>query len=645
VFGGVHATVYYKPLIEAGVEYVVLGEGEESFYELCALYNKGEKEKIKYIDGIAYKEDNEVKVSPKTKYIREIDALPLPARDLFPLKNYFRTRLVHSPVNFHHTPIISSRGCPHRCAFCSVGDFWKGLWRGRSPKDVVDEMEYCYKCWNIRDFYFMDDDLTADKERAMRICREIIDRKLKITWHASTGLRSENLDEEMLRLMKKAGCGLIALSPESGSKRVLTQIYWKDIDLNHIRNLVQIANKINLKTMLYFVIGCKGESAQDRKETAHYIIKLTKAGMDEMGIFVLITHPETAITNKIYDNKLNVARWEDMVQGTVPVSHGEYRQLKRYKLKLYFLYFMFQLLYHPAKVFRLFKNFILNKQETKSDRALAMIIKTMLLNVYPKMLIRLCSAPFQFLLKISDYFIGILLKVFLRFLGFFKHAKITPKIYGYLIECIYLIKINREYYFKINKKRLLKCKGVFPSDMAATTEMIVDYLNDNEYLFKNRRILDMGAGAGSIGLELDSFSYLELSDIDNLAIKNLYINANCNLKNIKITHSDLFENIEKSFDTIIWNMPYLRPQAKNFIRSIHIEDRKLSEFFSQAMAYLMSGGRIIISYSSLADFKKLQYLVEKTGFHYKVVKEKPLILETLYVIELWKKMDFSFPTH
>lgn len=642
VFGGVHASAYYESLLEAGADYIILGEGEESFYELC-LACKGKKEKLKNIDGIAYKENNKIKVNPKTKYIKDIDSLPFPAREMFPLENYFRTKLVHSPVNFHHTPIISSRGCPHRCAFCSVGAFWKGVWRGRSPKGVVDEIQYCYQHWNIREFYFMDDDLTADKERARQICNEIISRKLKIIWYASTGLRSENLDEEMLRLMKKSGCGLIALSPESGSLRVLTQLYGKKVDLNHIKNLVQFAHQIDLRTIVYFVIGCKGETLQDRQETTRYIIALTKLGMDEMGLFVFITHPKTAITNRVYNNKFNVARWEDMVQGTVPLSHVEYLQLKHYKVKLYFLYFIFQFLYHPAKIFRLLKNFILNRQQTKSDRALVMIIKIMLLNVCLKRLVRACLKPFRFLLEALEYSMGILLKIFLAFLRLLKNIKVTDKfvlkVHRYLIEFIYSIKLDREYYSKVHKKRLLKCKGVFPFDIAITTGMIIDYLCSNEQLFKNRAVLDMGAGTGAIGLELDSFSSLELADIDNIAIKNLYINTNDYSKNIRITQSDLFENIDRSFDTIIWNPPYFKPQTKKFIRSIHLKDEELTRFFSQSAERLNPKGRIIISYSSLANLDKLQDTADKTNFNYKIVKEKLLNLETLYVIELWKKEE------
>jgi tRNA1(Val) A37 N6-methylase TrmN6 len=501
-------------------------------------------------------------------------------------------------------------------------------------------MEHCYRRWQIREFYFMDDDLTADKERARQICEEIIRRKLKITWSASTGLRSENLDEEMLRLMKRSGCGLIALSPESGSPRVLTQLYGKNLDLKHIRALVRFAHQIDLRTIVYFVVGCQGETRRDRAETARYIIDLTKAGMDELGLFVFITHPETALTKGPYHNQLNVARWEDLVQGTVPLSHAQYRPLKRYKTKIYFLFFAFQLLYHPAKIFRLFKNFILNRQQTKSDRALVMIVKVMLLDLYLKGAIRAGLKPFRFLVKIADYLLGKALIIFLMLLKLLRSLKAAEKFtlttYRRLIEFIYSIKINREYYFRLYRKRLLKCRGVFPADIAVTTRMLIDYLRGQEQLYKNKAVLDLGAGTGAIGLELDSFGSLELADIDRAAIKNLYINTNDRPGNIRITQSDLFGNIGRSFDTIIWNLPYFRPLTKQFIRSLHRRDEELPEFFSQAAARLNPGGAIIISYSSLADLGELRAAAGNNGFSYRIVKEKPLIFETLYVIELWQ---------
>lgn len=376
VMGGVHATESYNAFLDAGVDYVILGEGETSFYELCKRLEKNED--VSKIDGIAYKKGKKTMVNPKTRFIKDLDELPFPARDLFPLKNYFNSKLIHSPVNGNHTPLISSRGCPCNCSFCSIPLFWKGTWRGRKPKNVVDEMKECINKYDIKEFHFMDDNLTHLKKRTEELCYEIIKRKLNVDWSCSTGIRSENLDKNLLRLMKKAGCGFIALSPESGSKRLLKEVYNKSLDLEHINDMIRYSHKIGIHNCAYFVVGSESETDEDREQTKRYIIRLARSGLDEMGVFVMMAHPNTKISKNLYQNRINVGRWEDLVLGTVPLSHKKKKFLNKYKRELYIHFYLNQIVYHPDKMIRILKNFIRGKQETKTDRALLLIIKTFL---------------------------------------------------------------------------------------------------------------------------------------------------------------------------------------------------------------------------------------------------------------------------
>lgn len=381
VTGGVHATLCYKLMLDEGFDYVILGEGEESFYALCRAIEKKDFNSISAIDGIAYKNKDILKVNPKTKFC-DIDSLPFPGWDLFPLENYYREKVCHSPVNGRYLPIITSRGCPHHCSFCSVHLFWQRKWRGRNAKSVVDEIEQHVKNEDIRIYHIMDDNMTVDGERAKVIFKDIIKRKLNIQWYGSAGLRCDNIDKEMLLLMKQSGCQLIAFAPESGSQRVLKEIYRKELDLNHFKFIAKEANKLGIKTCAYFVIGAKSETKEERKMTKDYILELVKLGLDEIGVFVLLSNPNTEIAKEQYGNKMNVESWEDLVHGVISKSLTEYNLLKKYKRGIYISFLLTQMIYHPAKILRLIKNIITGKQETKTDRALSLMIRKVFFRLY-----------------------------------------------------------------------------------------------------------------------------------------------------------------------------------------------------------------------------------------------------------------------
>lgn len=142
--------------------------------------------------------------------------------------------------------------------------------------------------------------------------------------------------------------------------------------------MIKESSKLNIKTCAYFVIGSEAENELDRELTKQYVIQLAKDGLDEMGIFTLMAHPNTSISKSMYNNKLNVDNWEEVFQGIVPKSHKHYYEIKKFRLNLYTQFYFFQILFHPNKILRIIKNFIIQKQETKTDRVLLLFIKTIL---------------------------------------------------------------------------------------------------------------------------------------------------------------------------------------------------------------------------------------------------------------------------
>lgn len=367
ILGGNHVSYNYKEFLRAGADYIVIGEGEKSFSDLCKVLQK--KKKIETVSGIAYKKNDKIFVNKKKVLIKDLDCIPFPDWNFIPLKNYYQLNKGHAPTNAKFTSIISSRGCPHNCTYCASAVFWKRQWRARSVKNVVSEIEALLNEYNITEFHFDDDNLTLDKKRFEKILYEIIKRGLKIKWSAASGIRPENIDKEMLYLMKKSGCTHITLAPESGSQKILKKIFMKNIELNQIIKIIKWSNKIGIKTAAYILIGAPQETTDDISLTEDYIKKLAKNGLDELAVFPVIPYPETEIAK--YYGKINNS--EEFITGIIPNWHPRLKELKSIRKKFYIQFLANQLIYHPLKIIKLIKNFIFGKQETKTDRVLKSI--------------------------------------------------------------------------------------------------------------------------------------------------------------------------------------------------------------------------------------------------------------------------------
>ena len=363
VAGGNEATINYKLYLDNGVDYIVLGEGEETLLKLIKYLEKNRKPVM--INGLAFYNKKKLVVNEK-KYIDNLDKMPFPARDMLPLENYWSAKKSHGPVTRKFTSIITSRGCPYNCSFCSSSLFWSRMWRKRSIDSVIEEIEECINKYGITEFELEDDNLTLDKERAKELFRKIIEKGLKINWTTPNGVRSDHVDEEMLDLMKKSGCNHLTFAPESGSKRILKEIYNKSIDIDRIKILVKKCNKIGIKTACFFVVGTPPETKKDRKYTERYIIDLARCGLDEIGIFPCMPYPGTEI-RKFYD--MNSIR-EELIIGDIPDWYPNADEVSKFIKGLYIDFFVNKFLYHPKKFLSTIKNLITRKQELKMDRTI-----------------------------------------------------------------------------------------------------------------------------------------------------------------------------------------------------------------------------------------------------------------------------------
>lgn len=260
VAGGAHPTVLPENVLsDENVDYVVLGEGETTFPDLIGFIEG--RAGISSLDGVGLRAGGVVKIIPKKRFISDLDAIPFPARHLLNMEKYFGLEASHGARKCRKfSPIITSRGCPVGCTFCSAHCVWGRPFRKRSPMNIIKEMEEMKDRYGIEELMFEDDNVTLDVKRAEEIFDLMIERKLGFKWDTPNGTSAFALSERLIDKMKEAGCYRLNIAVESGNKEVLKNIIKKPVDLDKVARLVQHAKKIGLETNIFLIIGLPGET-------------------------------------------------------------------------------------------------------------------------------------------------------------------------------------------------------------------------------------------------------------------------------------------------------------------------------------------------------------------------------------------------
>lgn len=254
VFGGPHATHRYKELLSQNLEVdaVVLGEGEETFTALMECLMLHRDESLNEVQGIAFRTPQGITVTAPRPAIAALDTLPFPAA-------FFEDALgvdLHRQLEF----LITSRGCPASCSFCSSPRFWGRRLRFRSPQSIVAEIKYIRDRYGLIYFSIRDDTFTADRKRVLEFCRLLVQEKIYILWNCQS--RVNSVDLEMLMWMKRAGCECIQFGVESGSERLLG-ILGKSITLAQVRTAASAVRHVGMNLSIYLITGVPGETEQD----------------------------------------------------------------------------------------------------------------------------------------------------------------------------------------------------------------------------------------------------------------------------------------------------------------------------------------------------------------------------------------------
>ncbi|MGD9131773.1 MAG: radical SAM protein [Candidatus Bathyarchaeota archaeon] len=299
VLDGLHPSARPEDcLSKPDIDFVVRGEPEYTMLELVGALEKGITEGMKKIEGIGFVKDGKTVITPPRPEIRDLDALPFPARHLLPMDIYFeaiKENPIRGELSKRYTIIITSRGCPHRCIFCSNYIVMGKTWRGRSPENVVDELEQLVNTYSIKQIDFFDENMTLKKKRVEGICDLIMERGLDIDWYVPNGVRADTLDEELLRKMSEAGCREIRVAPESGVQRVVDEIIKKNLNLGDVEKAVVLAKKVGMNIGVFLMLGLIGETKEDIRETIKFAYKLKKLGAD---------HFQFSIATPLYGTEL-----------------------------------------------------------------------------------------------------------------------------------------------------------------------------------------------------------------------------------------------------------------------------------------------------------------------------------------------------
>ncbi len=275
IIGGPHVSTFGKrALEECKADYGIAGEGEFSLLELL------DKKPIQKIKGLIWRNKNRIKENKPRDYNNNLDELPFPAYDIFPMERYIDKKI----------PLVTSRGCPYHCIYCAMKNVMGAKWRARSAENIFAEIKYWYaKGYSY--FHITDDNFTLDIKRVEKLCSLIISSGIKIRFDLRNGIRVDRVTEQMLEKMKQAGCFYFAFGIEHFNDAVLKQMK-KGATRKQALEAIQIAKKSGIPFGAFFMTGLPGDSYEKFLDT----YKLAKeSGFEEVRFYNVIPFPETEL--------------------------------------------------------------------------------------------------------------------------------------------------------------------------------------------------------------------------------------------------------------------------------------------------------------------------------------------------------------
>lgn len=299
VLGGEHGTaVPNHVLMSSPIDVVVLGEGEETFRRLVDAVRNGAP--LRQVSGIAFREAGSVVNTGLSVRQRAVDSIPWPDWDSFPIREYIARNQTNGINLGRSMPLLTTRGCPYQCTFCSNPGMWTTRYVPRAPKDVVDEMEHYARTYKVSNFDFQDLTAIVKRRWAIEFCQELITRNLGVTWQMPSGTRSEVFDAEVAELLYRSGCRALAFAPESGSPRILENIK-KQVDIPALIEAARTAIEKGFIVSCFFVIGFPSETRESLRQTMSLIRRLALSGIHDVAVTKFVPYPGSALFRQLQE--------------------------------------------------------------------------------------------------------------------------------------------------------------------------------------------------------------------------------------------------------------------------------------------------------------------------------------------------------
>lgn len=354
--GGAHPTVMPEFCLEdPNLDFVVLGEGELVVERLIKALDN-DPVNLTGIDGLGYKKDGNIIINKKTSYIEDLDSIPFPAYHLMHLENYFGLDRSHGKR--HHkkfSPIVTSRGCPAKCTFCTAYKVWGRRYRYRSPENVIEEMRLLKEKYGIEEILIEDDNFTANPRRAEKICDLMIQNNFDFKWDTPNGVAAFALNDNLIQKMQKAGCYKINIAVESGNQDTLKNIIKKPLDLSKVEHIVEFCRKIDLDFGIFLILGMPGDTLDAMWDNYKFARKIR---VFDPFISVATPYPGSEIYDLCNEKGYLSSDFslEDLFIRSFPISTEDWtpREIKNMMLKGYIYLKFYQFLDNPVLFTKLF---------------------------------------------------------------------------------------------------------------------------------------------------------------------------------------------------------------------------------------------------------------------------------------------------
>ncbi|MEM1818301.1 MAG: radical SAM protein [Nitrososphaerota archaeon] len=337
LLGGPHATFMAHEVLEECpyIDVVVRGEAEETLKEILERIERGGD--LSGVAGITYRAGDRIRENPPRGFIDDLDSLPIPAYNLLPMEKYVVDRV-------RYAAIVTSRGCPYGCIFCSSSLQFGKRWRAHSPERVLEELMILRYDYGAREIEFLDDTFTLKMSRAEEVSRMIVSEGLDISWSASS--RVNTFSRSLGEAMRRAGAHTIYFGIESGSDKTL-RLIGKGIIRRQAVDAVKAARNSGLNALGSFIIGFPHEREEDIRATIKFA---DKVGVDLAQFTIATPYPGTRLWEiAVKENLLLTRNWRKFTTLDV-VMRSLYLTPERIKKLLLWAYITFYL--NPRRVLR-----------------------------------------------------------------------------------------------------------------------------------------------------------------------------------------------------------------------------------------------------------------------------------------------------